>query len=327
MRRREFVGALAGAAVAWPKITLGQATRIRRIGLLTAPLTNPISTPGYRAFLAELEKAGFREGSNLSIELRSNEQDWQAIEAAAAELVSLDVELIFTAGAGQQTEAALAASAAIPIVILAVNYDPIARGHVSSLSRPGGNVTGVFLRQTEVAEKQVELLTQAFPDKKTLAVLWDDASVEQHIAAQRRAGLLGLGLHSVKLENPPYDFNMAFQRIASARPDMLLVLSSQFFARFDKQIAELAVEHRLPTMFVFQGYVKAGGLMSFGADFTAMFQQSAAYVVKLLNGAKPSDLPVELPNKFDLVVNLKTARALGIEMQPAILLRASEVIE
>jgi putative ABC transport system substrate-binding protein len=138
---------------------------------------------------------------------------------------------------------------------------------------------------------------------------------------------LGVQFHSVKLENPPYDFSAAFQRIASVQADMLLVLSSQFFARSDKQIAELAVRHRLPTMFVFKGYVNAGGLMSFGADFTAMFRQCASYVAKLLNGAKPSDLPVELPNKFDLVVNLKTASALGIELPPAILLRASEVIE
>jgi putative ABC transport system substrate-binding protein len=326
MRRREFIAGIGGAA-AWPLAARAQSPRLRRIGVLTSPLTNPIATPGYRAFLAELDKAGFREGDNLSVELRSNEQDWQAIRAAAAELARLNVELIFTAGAAPQTEAALAASTTVPIVILAVNYDPIARGHVSSLARPGGNVTGVFLRQTEVAEKQVELLTQAFPGKKRLAALWDDASVEQHMAAQRRAGLLGVQFHSIKLESPPYDFAAAFQRIASVQADMLLVLSSQFFARSDKQIAELAVRHRLPTMFVFKGYVNAGGLMSFGADFTAMFRQCASYVTKLLNGAKPSDLPVELPNKFDLVVNLKTASALGIELPPAILLRASEVIE
>lgn len=326
MRRREFIGGV-GAAATWPCSAWAQSSRLRRIGVLTAPLTNPIATPGYRAFLAELEKSGFREGDNLLVELRSNEQGHEAIKAAAVELARLNVELIFTAGAAPQTEAALAASSTVPIVILAVNYDPIARGHVSSLAHPGGNITGVFLRQTEVAEKQVELLTQAFPGKKRLAVLWDDASVEQHVAAQRRAELLGLKFHSVKLEHPPYDFAAAFQRTASAQPDMLLVLSSQFFARSDKEIAELAIRQRLPTMFVFKGYAQAGGLMSFGADFTAMFLQCAGYVAKLLNGAKPSDLPVELPNKFDLVVNLKTASALGVEMPPAILLRASEVIE
>lgn len=312
----------------WPLAAFGQPSRrTRRIGVLTAPLTNPIATVPYRAFLSELDKLGFKEGQNLEVEFRSNEREFDAVRAAAAEIVRSNVEVMFTVGGGPQADAAIAASANIPVVILGVNYDPIARGHVKTLARPGSNVTGVFLQQTEVAEKQVELLTQAFPRGRRLAVLWDDVSAEQYAAASRRTALMGLELRSLKLENPPYDFDAAFRTLAAGQPDMLLVLSSQFFARFDKKIADLAIHHRMPTMFIFKGYVRSGGLLSYGADFEAMFRQCAPYVAKILNGTSPVDLPVEQPSKFDLVVNLKTAKAIGADIPPAILLRANEVIE
>jgi putative tryptophan/tyrosine transport system substrate-binding protein len=185
-------------------------------------------------------------------------------------MARMNVDLIFCSGFEAILQAAIAASRTIPIVMLAFNYDPIARGYVKSLAQPGGNVTGVSLRQTELAEKQVELLTQAFPDKARIAMLWDAFSADQLEAAERRAKSLGLQVSSLKLESPPYDFGAAFRTLADGRPHMVLVLSSAFFARSDRRIAELAIQHRLPTMFIFRGYVEVGGLMSYGAEMPPM---------------------------------------------------------
>src|SRR5262249_55948836 len=155
------------------------------------------------------------------------------------------------------------------------------------------NVTGVFLRQTELAEKQVELLTQAFPGRARLAMLWDVVSADQFETAQRRAKLLGLEVQSNKVENPPYDMAAAVRDISAGRAEMLLVLSSQFIARHRDEIVDRAIEQRIPAMFIFKAYVQQGGLMSYGADNVAMYRQAAAFAVKVLNGAKPADLPVE----------------------------------
>ena len=269
----------------------------------------------------------FIQGRNLTVELRPTEQDLPALSADATEMVRLKVELIFASGPEATLRAAIEAGPTIPIVMAAINYDPIARGYVKSLAEPGANVTGVFLRETELAEKQVELLTQAFPGKPRLAVLWDEFSADLRAAAERRARSLRLESNSLELKNPPYDFDAAFRTLAHASPDMLLILSSPFFSRSGGYISELAIRHRLPTMFIFRGYAEAGGLMSYGADVTAMYRQSATYVAKFLRGAKPSDLPVEQPTKFEFIVNLKTAKAMGIELPTEILLRADEVIE
>ena len=212
-------------------------------------------------------------------------------------------------------------------MFVANNYDPIALGYVKGLAKPGGNATGIFLRQTELAEKQVELLSEAFPDRKRLAVLWDTVSADQFKFAERRAKVLGLQVRSQKMENPPYDFEAAFRAIAEADPQMLLVLSSPFFGHQSQQITELAIRNRLPSMFIFKAYTLNGGLMSYGADNVAMYGQSATFIAKVLHGAKPADLPVELPTKFEFAVNLKTAKAISVELPTSILLRANDVIE
>jgi putative tryptophan/tyrosine transport system substrate-binding protein len=242
-------------------------------------------------------------------------------------MVRANADVLVALGSEPVLQACLAASRTIPIIFVAINYDPIAHGYVQSLAKPGGNVTGIVLRQTELAEKQVELLTQAFPDRTRLAVLWDDISGDQFEAAQRRATLLRLEVYSHKFEHPPYDIDAAYRSIAGAGSDMMLVLSSPFFARHLRRITELSTRHRLPSMFIFKGYADAGGLMSYGVDPVAMYRQGATLVGKVLKGAKPAELPVELPTKFQMVVNLKTAKAIGIELPTAILLRADEVIE
>jgi putative ABC transport system substrate-binding protein len=328
--RRKFIAALGGIALAWPLAARAQqlAGRTARIGFLGPSLDNSIVSLGYPAFLDELKKSGFSEGQNLGIEAVRTDQDAQRVFAETADLVRSNVELLVVTG-GDETalKAALAASRTIPIVMWAINFDPIALGYVKSLARPGGNITGIVSLQMELAEKQVELLTQALPGRTRLAVLWDGLSADPFKAAERQARSLHLDVRSLKLENPPYDFDAAFRSLAEGSPQMLLVLSSPFFTPSRSRITELAIQQRLPTMFIFKSYVEAGGLMSYGTDPQAIFRQLGFYVTKILNGAKPADLPVAQAVKFELVINLKTAKAIGVDLSTAIQLRADEVIE
>jgi putative ABC transport system substrate-binding protein len=207
------------------------------------------------------------------------------------------------------------------------NYDPLTLGYIKSLARPGGNITGVFLRFPELAEKQVDLLAQAFPQRRRLAVLWDDHTADQFEAAERAARSLGMEVHAHKFARPPYDVDAAFDGFVDKSIELLLVQSSPLFSPHGRRIAELAIAHRLPSMFIMRSYVDRGGLMSYGADRVAGIRLTAAYVAKILNGALPADLPVEQPTKFELVLNLKTAKAIGLDLPTSILLRADEVIE
>ena len=328
MRRRNFVALLGGAAFAWPNLLAAQQSgKTSRIGVLGWNKANPVMTPAYRSLVEELRRLGFNEGQNLTIEVRPSDQDMLKLVKAATELIALKVDVLVALGTEFTLKAALAATQQVPIVFVANNYDPIALGYVKGLANPGGNATGIFLRQTELAEKQVELLSEAFPDRKRLAVLWDTVSADQFKFAERRAKVLGLQVRSQKMENPPYDFEAAFRAIAETDPQMLLVLSSPFFGQQSQQITELAIRNRLPSMFIFKAYTLNGGLMSYGADNVAMYGQSATFIAKVLHGAKPADLPVELPTKFEFVVNLKTAKAISVELPTSILLRANDVIE
>jgi putative ABC transport system substrate-binding protein len=329
MRRRDFIGALGGVAATWPLAARAQQSggKIARIGFVGTTVDNPITSPGYPAFLDELKKSGFSVGQNLSIEVVSDIQDAKRLFAETADLARSNVNVLVAAGPEMALQAAVAASRTIPIVMWAINYDPIARGFVKSLTHPGGNITGIVSLQTELAAKQVELLTQALPGRTRLAILWDALSADQFAAAQRQAGSLRLDVQSLKLENPPYNFDVVFRSLSERSPQMLLVLSSPFFSNHRARIAELAIEQRLPTMFIFKSYVQAGGLISYGIDPLANFRQVGLYVAKILNGAKPADLPVEQAAKFELVVNLKTAKAIGVDLSTSILLRADEVIE
>ena len=325
MKRRAFLTLAAGAA-AWPLAASAQpARKPARIGLFGSD--NPVMGPATDAFLDELSKAGFVAGQNLVVDRRTTEQDPVSLTAQAAEMARAKPDVLVALGAEPSLQACVQASRDIPIVFAANNYDPIARGYVKSLARPGGNVTGVFLRQTELAEKQVELLTKAFPGRTRLALLWDAISADQFATAERRAKLLRLEVRSHKLERWPYDMASAFRDIAAGHPDMLLVLSSQFIARQREQIIERATGQRLPAMFIFKAYVHGGGLMSYGADNVAMYRQAATFAAKILSGAKPADLPVEQPTKFEMAINLKTAKAIGVELPTEILIRADEVVE
>jgi putative tryptophan/tyrosine transport system substrate-binding protein len=329
MRRREFITLIGGATIAWPPMARAQRStgKIARIGFLGNTIGNLITSQGYPEFLDELKKAGFIVGQNLVIEEVRDIEDTKRLFAEAADLARSSVDVLVAAGPEITLQAAVAASRTIPIVVWAINYDPIARGFVKSLTRPGGNITGLVSLQTELAAKQVELLTQALPGRTRLAILWDGLSVDQFAAAEHQALSLGLNVQSLKLENPPYNFDTAFRSLSEGSPQMLLVLSSPFFSDFRARIAELAIQQQLPTMFIFKSYVQAGGLISYGIDPAANFRQVGLYVAKILKGAKAADLPVEQATKFELAVNLKTAKAIGVDLSTSILLRADEVIE
>jgi putative ABC transport system substrate-binding protein len=327
VQRREFITLIGGAAAAWPLAARAQqAGKVWRIGILGTSLNVPNLVAYYEAFLAELKALGFEKGKNITINYQLV-ADPRGTFVAAAELMRSPPDLIWANGPEVALQAVVGASGFIPIVILAVNYDPIERGYVSSLSHPGGNITGVFYRQPELAVKQLELLTQAFPNATQLGVVWDVLSADQFAAAEPVARARQLALQPLKLEKPPYDFAAAFRTLADGGAQMVLVLSSPFFSEHRPQIAEASRAHRLPTMFIFRSYVDAGGLMSYGVNQVQTYRRIAAYIAKIFNGAKAADLPVEQVSNFELVVNLKTARAIGVELPTAILLRADEVIE
>jgi putative ABC transport system substrate-binding protein len=270
---------------------------------------------------------GFRDGQNLRIEYRAIE-DPRGLATSADELVRFQPELMIATGPEVSLRAVAEPSRSVPIVMVAINFDPIARGYIASLARPGGNITGVVFQQLDLAQKQIELLTQASPDGARVGILFDEVQTADQLAAAERAALsLGLETRPVKVHGPSYDFDAAFRSATVGGAKMVLVLSGPGFVPYRSRIAELAIEHRLPTMFIARHYVEAGGLMSYGADFIPMWRRAADYAAKILNGTKAADLPVEQASKFDMVVNLKTAKAIGIELPTSILLRADEVIE
>ena len=327
MRRREFITLLGGAA-AWPVAARAQQSgKIARLGWLAASLSNPVQALGYQVLISSLQKLGFTEGRNLAIEHRPTDEGIPKAFAGANELVAAKVDVLLADGPELALQAATAARPMVPIVMLANNYNPFERGYVQTLAQPGANVTGMFYRQQELVSKQLELLSEAFPEWRQVGVLWDYVSEDTFRSAERTAQSMGLSVRSVKLENPPYDFDAAFRSLAEGQTQTVLVLSSPLFTASRVRIAELAIQHRLPTMFIFKTYVEAGGLMSYGVDPVVMYQRAASYVAKILRGAQPVDLPVEQASNFPFALNLKTAKALGITLPTSILLRADEVIE
>jgi putative tryptophan/tyrosine transport system substrate-binding protein len=328
MRRREFIALVGSAAASWPLTARAQQpSRTVRIGYLGAQPDNPMVVASNSAIASELRRLGFVEGQNLTIAYRNFDVPGVDISRLAAELVQTNVDVLVADGPEAVLQAAVAATNTIPIAMIAINFDPIARHYISSLSRPGGNVTGLVFQSTELAQKQLELLKQALPGKTQAAALYDELSAAQFKAAQQAAERLGLELNGMKLENPPYDFDAVFRFLAQSSPDMLLVLSSAHFTKSAPHIARLAIQQHLPTMFTFKSYVEAGGFMSYGVDYVAMHRQIVPLIGKILSGARPADIPVEQPTKFELVINLKTARALGFEIPVTLLGRADEVVE
>jgi len=324
MRRREFF-ALFGAAALWPAAAHAQSTgKVHRVGFLGPPV-NTIPNE-FRAFHEELRQLGFAEGANLTIDHRPF-NDPRGPAAAAADLNRANADVFVALGPEVTLQVLVGLGGTTPIVFIAVNYDPIERGYVANLARPAGNVTGIVSRQTELAAKQMEILAQAIPGRAHMGILWDAISANQASVAEKAAKAMQLEVHSLKLENPPYDFDAAFQTLAAAGAQNVVVLSSPHFIPGRSSMAQAALRHRLPTMFIAPRYVRAGGLMSYGVDAQWLLRRAAVYVAKILNGSKPGDLPIEQPREYQFVVNQRTAKALGVTIPESLLARADEVIE
>jgi putative ABC transport system substrate-binding protein len=271
------------------------------------------------------------EGRNIVTEIRSAEGKPERLPALAAELIALKVDVIVAAGGTSAALAAKQATKTIPIVFPAAD-DPVTSGLVASLARPGGNLTGLALLSPELVGKCLEQIKEAVPWVSRVAVLWQPGTAPERAEkdilqeADLAAGALGLRLPLVRARGPE-DFPRAFAEIKRRQADALTVLSSPVFVAERRRIAELAIKNRLPTVFAFRSYVDAGGLMSYGPNIADLFRRAATYVDKILKGAKPADLPVEQPTTFELAVNLKTAKALGLTIPSSMLGRATHVIE
>jgi putative ABC transport system substrate-binding protein len=329
--RRTFVGAVAGALLASPFTAEAQlAAKIARIGYLNvnAASANPRLFEAFRQGLRDL---GYVEGRNLLIEFRSTEGKSERLQVLAAELVTLRVDVFVTGGGTLAALAAQRATGSIPIVFNSVG-DPVASGLVASLARPGANITGLSLLFPELVGKCLELLKQAVPGVGRVAVLFQPGAVPERSerdilkGAEVAAQALGVRLQTVEARGPA-DLDRAFADMVRARADALTVLSTPMFLSERRRLADLAAARRLPTVFSFREYVEAGGLMSYGPDVADMSRRSATYVDRILKGAKPGDLPVEQPTKFELVINLKAAKDLGLTIPQSVLARADEVIQ
>jgi ABC-type uncharacterized transport system substrate-binding protein len=328
MKRREFITLLGGAAVAWPLAARAQQSvaKVPRIGFLgnsTAELEANLIGP----FRDGLRALGYEEGRNIVIEYRWAEGKYERFPALTAELIALKVDAIVTAG----TPASLAvknATTTIPLVMVAVG-DPVATGLVASLARPGGNITGLTSISSEMEGKRLELLREVVPKVSHIAVLWNAASPIQVIEeGEVRAAARVLGIRMLSLGvRTREEIDDALATIIRERPDALLVLADRLFLHHRTRIMDFAAQERLPGVHAYRELVEAGGLMSYGPSYADMHRRAAAYVDKILKGAKPADLPVERPVKFELVVNLKAAKELGLDVPPTLLGRADEVIE
>ena len=325
MRRRAFIATLGGAA-AWPLAARAQqqpAKKMLRVGTVSG---TPQSSPQWAAFLGRMAEIGYQEGKTSVFDVvpAASEEEY---ETGYRTLAARIPDIIMATGVEIALKSAMAATRTLPIVMIAIDYDPFARGYVASLARPSGNVTGVFFQQIELAAKRIQLVRDAFPDISAATTFWDRLSADQWQAAQRAAATLGLRLSGIELREPPYDYERALHEAPPDHRGMIIVATSPFFFRDRARIADLAFRHRIASMFVFREWVEAGGLLSYGPSLIAQFVRVAEFVDRITRGAKPADLPIEQPTKFELVVNLKTARAIGIGLSTAILLRADEVIE
>jgi putative ABC transport system substrate-binding protein len=326
VKRRDFITLLGGAA-AWP-LAAGaqQPARVPRIGFLgnsTAALEANLVEP-FRDGLREL---GYEEGRNVLIDYRWAEGDYQRFPALIAELIALQVDVFVTAG----TPAALAvkkATTSIPLVMVAVG-DPVGTGLVASFARPGGNSTGLTSLTPELEGKRLELLREVVPKLSYVAILWnpDNAymiTTEREVQAAAkvlRMKVLSLGVRT------PEELDTAFASILREQPGALNVLADRLFLHNRTHIVDFALHHRLPGVHAYRELVLAGGLMSYGPSYADMHRRAAIYVDKILKGVKPADLPVQAPTKFELVINLKTAKALGLTVPPTLVALADEVIE
>jgi putative ABC transport system substrate-binding protein len=322
MRRREFLALLGSTVAGWP--CLARAQQRFKIGLLE---TGADSSFFIVPFTHKLEELGYAEGKNLIIERKPAEGNTERLKDFAAELVRQHVDVIVTIGTPAGFAAKLATTA-IPIV-LGANSDPVGIGLVTSLARPGGNITGNSLMAPELSAKRLDMLRRLDPNISRFAILWDSSNPgmahrvrETEVAADQSH----VFLHTVGPRNQD-ELEAAFAELLKQRPDALLVTTEAFTRKYQARILDFANGNKIPAMFEDSSFVEAGGLMSYGPDYQEVFRTAAVLAAKILKGAKPADLPIEQPTTFELVLNLKTAKAIGREVPPNLLALANRVIE
>jgi len=330
MDRRAFLILVSGSTVGAPFPAGAQeAGKVARIGYVSTNLAaNRHVVESFRAGLRDL---GYVEGRNLVIEYRSAEGQLQRFPALAAELVALKVDVIVTAN----TQAALAAKQVTTIIpiVFAGPPDPVSSGLVTNLARPGSNITGLSSLPTpQLVGKSLELLTQALPSRTRVAALWHrdyPEQMQQDIlgAVDSAARALGVHLQLVEARGGPANFDKAFSEMTRAHAESLTVLTSVLFMSERRRLVDLAAKHRIPAVYAVRDFVDDGGLMSYGPLWADIYRRAATHVDKILKGTKPGDLPIEQPTKFELVINMKTARALGLTIPQSILVRADEIIQ
>ena len=327
MRRREFITLVGGAAAAWPLAADAQKPAMPVIGVLesgSATSTTSLSSE----FHAGLKESGFVEGQNVTIEYRRAEAQYDRLPAFAAELVGRQVAVIVASGATVSPLAAQAATKIIPIVFL-MGTDPVQTGLVASLSQPGGNITGVTTFGSEILSKQLEMLHELVPKARAIAMLVNPKN-PTHLGGKARwqtfADAIGVPIESVSASTES-EFESAIASLAEKQIEALNVVPDTLFGSYRESLIAALARHAMPAMFPIREAAMAGGLISYGANFADAFHQLGIYVGRILKGEKPADLPVLLPTKFDLVINLKTAKALGLTVPNTLLAQATEVIE
>ena len=327
MRRREFIKLLGGAALSWPLAARAQQPTMPVIGFLHPQSPEAFAEPT-RGFRQGLKDTGYVEGENVTIEYRWADNQIERLPAMAAELVRRRVAVIVATGGGPSALAAKAATTAIPIVFNIAD-DPVSQGLVATLARPGGNITGVSILSTELTTKRLNLLRELVPGGVRVAVLVNpngpsaDVTVREIEAA---AGTVGLKIHVLKASTSR-EIDAAFANFVRERPDALFVGNDAFLTSRRVQLVHLATLHRLPATYALRDYAEVGGLMSYGASLRDAYRQVGLYAGRILKGSKPADLPVVQASKFELVINLQTARLLGLTVPPTLLATADEVIE
>jgi putative ABC transport system substrate-binding protein len=324
MKRRQFISLLGGAAAAWPLAARAQQPqRKRRIGIL---VLSRADSPTQTAFREGLRDLGYVEGQNVIIDFRDAAGRSDSLPELAADIVRLGADIIF-AGGSEATRAAKQATTSIPIVMTSTN--PVGLGFVASLARPEGNITGVSLMGPESSGKRLQLLKEIVPGLVNVALLWnpDDPGAVASLKETVEAAETILLKPQILVTSDRSAFKDAFEEAVKQGAQAVVPLPAPLISRYARSIADLALQKRLPTMYISADIPRAGGLVSYGVDIVALNRRAAYYVDRILKGAKPADLPVEQPTKFELVINLRTAKALGLEVPPTLLAIADEVIE
>ncbi|WP_027575682.1 ABC transporter substrate-binding protein [Bradyrhizobium sp. WSM1743] len=322
MRRREFIAVVGAAAVGWPSATRAQS-RILRVGSVSG---QPRSERFWQGFEQRMAELGYQDGKNFAFD-HVQARTAEAFASGYEQLLANKPDIVIASGTEIALKTALATTRSLPIVMVAVDYDPLAKGYVTSLARPTGNVTGVYLQQIELVVKRLQFVKDAFPNMQAATVFWDQISADQWKAASDASAKLGVRLVGIELRDQPYNYEQALAQAPADHRGNLIVMTSPFFFRDRARLAEFALGHRMASMFSFREWVDVGGLLSYGPSITGMYRRAAEYVDRIARGAKPADLPIEQPTNFEFVVNLKTAKVLGLTISPTLLAGADEVIE